>query len=228
MKALNRISQILAIVFGVGSIVLFFAPFAEIVTNGVTAKPVAMQLAWGGKVAVGDASANLAMSTHLLLVFCLIVIALAMSIFAFKSKGLRYGSSFVALISAVYMWVIALSKDTRFIDVRPLDDIIKVEHTDFVLYLAIVLLAFAIFAIAYLFIDDYLEAKASKDKKTICQRVVLFLRDNKSELKKIVWPSLKDVLKNTGTVLVMCFVIGILIWVIDLGLGQLLNRILGI
>ena len=92
--------------------------------------------------------------------------------------------------------------------------------------MAIALVLAAVFAIAYLFIDDYIEAKASNGK-TIWQKVVLFLRDNKSELKKIVWPSLHDVIKNTITVLVMCLVIGALIWVIDFGLGQLLNLILG-
>ena len=226
MKTLNKISQILAVVFGLGSLVLFFFPFANIVTNGITVSPVFAQLAWGTTVAVGDGSAELAMSTHLLLVFCLTVIAFIMSIFAYKAKGLRYSSSAVALISAVYMWVIALKADARFIDVRPLTKVTKIEHTNFVLFLAIAVLCFAIFAIAYLFIDDYLVAKANKDKKTICQRVVTFLRDNKSEVKKIVWPGLHDVVKNTVTVLVMCLVIGLLIWGIDLGLGKLLDLIL--
>ncbi|MBR2448348.1 MAG: preprotein translocase subunit SecE [Clostridia bacterium] len=89
------------------------------------------------------------------------------------------------------------------------------------------MLLFAVFAIAYLFIDDYLEVKASKDKKTIWRRFVLFLRDNKSEVKKIVWPNLRDVIKNTVTVLVMCLIIGALIWGIDFGLGKLLELILG-
>ncbi len=227
MKALNKISQILAIVFGVGALVLFFVPFANIVTNGVTVSPVAAQLAFGGKVNVGEAVYDLSRSSHILFTFWLTVIAVVMSFFSFKSKSLRYGSSAVALITAVYMWVIALSSDNRFIDVRPLVNVSSVKHTVFVLVLAIVALCFAVFAIAYLFIDDYIEAKDSKDKKTIAQRVVLFFRDNKSEVKKIVWPGIRDVLKNTITVLVMCLVIGVLIWVIDFGLGKLLELILG-
>ena len=227
MKALNKISQILAIVFGVGALVLFFVPFANIVTKGVTVSPVAAQLAFGGKVNVGEVVYDLSRSSHILFTFWLTVIAVVMSIFSFKSKSLRYGSSAVALVTAVYMWVIALSGDSRFIDVRPLVSVSSIEHTVFVLILAIVALCFAVFAIAYLFIDDYIEAKASKDKKTIAQRVVLFFRDNKSEVKKIVWPGIHDVLKNTITVLVMCLVIGVLIWAIDFGLGKLLELILG-
>lgn len=225
MKALNKISQILAIVFGVGSLVLFFMPFVNITTNGLTVSPVAAQLAWGSNVEVGKSVANMATSGHILFVFCLTAIGMLMSIFAFKAKGLRYSSSIFALISAVYMWVIALKSAQNIVDVRPLSNITKIEYTSFVIYLAIAILCFAIFAIAYLFIDDYIEAKASKDKKTICQRVALFFRDNKSEIKKIVWPGPRDVVKNTITVLVMCLIIGALIWVVDFGLGKLLELI---
>ncbi len=227
MKTLNRILQVLAIVFAVGSVVLFFTPFANVVTNGQTVSLIASEMAFGAKKTVGDAVFDLARSSHILFVFWLTVIGAVLSAVAFKSKGFRYGSSAFALISAVYAWVIALSKDGRFFDTRPLESVTSRTNTVFVLLLAIALLLSAVCAIAYLLVDDYIEAKASKDKKTICQKIVLFFRDNKSELKKIVWPSFREVIKNTITVLVMCLVIGALIWVIDFGLGQLLNLILG-
>lgn len=225
MKLLKKISQFAAIVFGVGSLVLFFLPFASIVTSNATANPVGAALAFGGTVKVGTASANLAMSGHIFLVLLIMVIAILMSIFAYKSKGLRYSSSAFALISAIYMWVIKLSNPTRFVDTRPIEAVTSVKYTSFVLYLAIALTVFTLLAVAYLLIDDYIEAKATGGK-TIWQKIVLFFRDNKSELKKIVWPSFHDVVKNTITVLVMCLVIGVLIWAIDLGLGQLLKLIL--
>lgn len=34
MKTLNKVCQILAIIFGAGSVVLFFLPFATIVSGG--------------------------------------------------------------------------------------------------------------------------------------------------------------------------------------------------
>ncbi len=224
MKALNKISQILAIVFGVGSLVLFFAPFVK-VFNGLTVKLVGAQLAFGPKVTVGDAVYNLATSDHVLFVFCIVALAVVMSVFAYKAKALRFGSSIASLIAAVYMWVIALSKDGKYFEVEAIKGITTETNTIFVLITAIVLTVFAALAIAYLFIDDYLEAKASKDKKTICQKVGLFLRDNKSEIKKIVWPGPRDVLKNTVTVLVICLIIGAMIWAIDFGLGELLKLI---
>ena len=42
-----------------------------------------------------------------------------------------------------------------------------------------------------------------------------WLREMKSELKKVVWPSKQTVLKNTGTVLLFCVAIGVCIWIFD-------------
>ena len=42
-----------------------------------------------------------------------------------------------------------------------------------------------------------------------------WLREMKSELKKVVWPSKKTVAKNTGTVLLCSLVIGACIWIFD-------------
>ena len=94
---------------------------------------------------------------------------------------------------------------------------------------AIALFLFAIAATAHLLIDDYLEVLASKGAKlTIFKRIVRFFRDYKSEVKKIVWPGWKEVQKNTLIVLIICLVIGALIWVIDFGLAKLLSLILGV
>ena len=43
----------------------------------------------------------------------------------------------------------------------------------------------------------------------------LWFREMKSELKKVVWPNKKTVLKNTGTVLLCSLVIGVCIWLFD-------------
>ncbi len=43
----------------------------------------------------------------------------------------------------------------------------------------------------------------------------LWFREMKSELKKVVWPNKKTVLKNTGTVLLCSLVIGACIWLFD-------------
>ena len=52
------------------------------------------------------------------------------------------------------------------------------------------------------------EAKKKKDRG-------LWFREMKSELKKVVWPNKKTVMKNTGTVLLCSVVIGAFIWIFD-------------
>ena len=42
-----------------------------------------------------------------------------------------------------------------------------------------------------------------------------WLREVRSELKKVTWPGKKTVLKNTGTVLLCSLLIGACIWIFD-------------
>ena len=42
-----------------------------------------------------------------------------------------------------------------------------------------------------------------------------WFREMKSELKKVIWPNKKTVMKNTGTVLLCSLLIGVCIWVFD-------------
>ncbi len=229
MKVLNKICQILAIVFGVASLVLFFTRFATVMSGENPVNLVGAQLGFGGKITVAGTEYAMAKSSDILFCFLLTVISVLLSAFSFKSKKLRYAAPVVGIIDAVYMLVIALSDPYKFVDKRPLPNVTSIEYTSFVLITAIALFLFVIAAVAYLFIDDYLEVKASAGaKKTIFYRVIHFLRDYKSEIKKIVWPTWKEVIKNTVIVLIMCLIVGILIWLVDFGLGNLLNIIYGI
>ena len=149
-------------------------------------------------------------------------------IFSFKSKKLRYFAPAIGIIDAVYMLVIAVSNPYKFVDKRPLPNVTGITYSSFVLLTTIALFVFTILAAAYLFIDDYIEVLESKGEKlTILKRVIRFFRDYKSEVKKIVWPGPRDVVKNTVIVLLMCVIVGAFIWLVDYGLGQLLKLILG-
>ena len=65
------------------------------------------------------------------------------------------------------------------------------------------------------------EAKAQKPKKEKKQgKVGNAWRGFKSELKKIVWPSWKQVLKNTLVVLVVVVICAIIIGVLDYAFSQ--------
>ena len=56
----------------------------------------------------------------------------------------------------------------------------------------------------------------------------LWLREMKSELKKVVWPSKQTVVKNTGTVLLCSAIIGAFIWVFDFAAVSLVQMILSV
>lgn len=218
----------MAIALGAASLVLFFTRFATLTGRMGEVNLVGAQLGFGSKITVDGTEYNMAISSDILFCFILTALSLVISIFSFKSKGLRYVAPGVGIIDAVYMLVIALSNPFAFVDCRPLPDVTKAVYSPFVLIVAIALFAFTASALAYLLIDDYLEVKESGGSKlTIPKRIVRFFRDYKSEIKKIVWPGWKDVLKNTVIVLIMCLLIGAFIWLVDFGLGKLLELILG-
>ena len=56
----------------------------------------------------------------------------------------------------------------------------------------------------------------------------LWFREMKSELKKVIWPDKKTVMKNTGTVLLCSLVIGVCIWVFDFVMVTAVQMILSL
>jgi preprotein translocase subunit SecE len=58
------------------------------------------------------------------------------------------------------------------------------------------------------------------------ETAVQFLREVKTELKKVTWPSRKDTLSGTIVVLVAVFIIAIFLWIIDTGLSGLVKQLL--
>ncbi len=68
----------------------------------------------------------------------------------------------------------------------------------------------------------------SENKNNVFTKMKDFFVDCKNELKKIVWPTQKTVLKNTGIVLAMIFVMGVFVAALDAGLMQLLSLIMSV
>ena len=76
-------------------------------------------------------------------------------------------------------------------------------------------------------------AKAKKDKKSdkkpgFFARIGKWLKDMKSELKKVQWPSFKQTMNNTGIVILCVIVVGIFIWLFDAVAGALIEFLLGL
>ncbi len=58
------------------------------------------------------------------------------------------------------------------------------------------------------------------------EAVKQFLREVKTELKKVTWPSRKDTLSGTAIVLVAVFIIALFLGIVDSGLSGLIKMLL--
>lgn len=67
-----------------------------------------------------------------------------------------------------------------------------------------------------------LAKKANKKKR---RSPAQFFRDIISELKKVTWPSAKDLLKYSGAVIAFILVTAIIVGIMDIGLTALFNLI---
>lgn len=68
-------------------------------------------------------------------------------------------------------------------------------------------------------------AKAEKAKKGGIKK---YFKDLKSEMKKVVWPSRKQVVNNTGVVMSVMVAMGLFLFAIDTGLAAVIQALLKI
>ncbi len=61
---------------------------------------------------------------------------------------------------------------------------------------------------------------------SILKRIPAFLREVRSELRKVVWPTRRETLLFTSVVVVSVAVVAVAIWVIDSTFSQVLRLIL--
>ena len=68
-----------------------------------------------------------------------------------------------------------------------------------------------------------------KTKKTEKKpsKIGTFLRETKSEVKKVTWPTFAKVVAQTGVVLAVVVIFMVVLFGIDLGLGELLKLVTG-
>ncbi len=75
-------------------------------------------------------------------------------------------------------------------------------------------------------------AEAKKQEKEnffrrTANRFSKWFREMKSELKKVVWPTKKQVLQNTLVVLVSVLAVGVFVWVFDLVSSVIVEALIG-
>ena len=62
-------------------------------------------------------------------------------------------------------------------------------------------------------------------KKSFGTGAVKYFKDVKGEMKKVVWPTFKQVKNNTIIVLISIILVGILIWVLDIAFAKTLGTV---
>ncbi len=74
---------------------------------------------------------------------------------------------------------------------------------------------------------------SSKEKKAnifvrMGRAVKKFFKDIRGECKKVVWPGAKTVVKSSGVVLACVAVVGVVIWLIDTGLSEIIKLLINL
>ena len=58
-------------------------------------------------------------------------------------------------------------------------------------------------------------------------QIVKYFRETKAEMKKVSWPSWKELRQHTGVVMTSIVIIGAYLYVIDTGMGEIVKVVLG-
>ncbi len=74
-----------------------------------------------------------------------------------------------------------------------------------------------------MFIVGKIRMKKTGEADKTTEKGGKFLRDLKGEFRKITWPTVAATTRNTAVTLVMCAIMGVIICLIDLGLGALID-----
>jgi preprotein translocase subunit SecE len=77
-------------------------------------------------------------------------------------------------------------------------------------------------------VDKTAKKAEKKDKPSIFARAAKWLKEMKSELKKVQWPTRKQTINNTLIVIACVVVVGIFIWVFDFIAGNAIELLLSL
>lgn len=59
------------------------------------------------------------------------------------------------------------------------------------------------------------------------QAFLALLKDARAEVRRIVWPTRQETLQTTGVVVLFVGIMALILWMLDLGLGALISKIIG-
>ncbi len=224
MKAISLASRILAVALSVAVVVLLFFGIVHITSAQGTFELSATQLAFGSKI---SDSVDMNKSAWFFFTLVTAVIGAICAVASFKTKKAAVGQLVFGVIDMIMMLLFICNTPGTYVDYRPLTGINgRIWYNSTFIVLLCVSIAAVVLTIASILLADYVAVKESNGaKKVLFVRFKAWLLEYKSEIKKTNWPNFKTVVKNTGIVLVMCLVVGIVIWLADLGLSALMKLI---
>ena len=54
----------------------------------------------------------------------------------------------------------------------------------------------------------------------------IYFKGVKAEMKKVIWPTKKELVNYTGVVILISVIVGLVVWVLDLGIHRVLSLII--
>jgi preprotein translocase subunit SecE len=63
--------------------------------------------------------------------------------------------------------------------------------------------------------------------RLIFEKVKQFLKDSRTELRKVTWPTPKQTLASTSVVIIVVVIISVFLGVVDFGLSKIIRMALG-
>lgn len=227
MKAVTFASRVITAVLAVATFALFFFGIVHLVGAQGTFNLSGYQMAFGTKV-TSDSGVEVDFAKSAWFMFTMIFAAIAAicACASFKWKRSSVGGLVCGAVTTIMMLVFSFSNIKSYVDWRYVTKLTSISYTSLACVLTWCSIAFVVFSIITILVNDYAEVQESKGaKKVLFVRFIEFIREYKSEIKKISWPSLHTVVRNTAIVLIMCLIVGAFIWLVDWGLGNLIELI---
>ncbi len=222
MKIVSIFLRVLAVVLAVGTLVAFFFPFVQATLSGASADINGLECALGADLSK-EFGPEMASFKGSYFIASLILTALAavtmIAGLVSKKKGWNGVAIVLGILNSILLISFIANQPSAYVD---MGRVFGATLTYTAIFTAAVIggIASVVVCIAGVLVKDAVECKET-GRLPILKRVVKFLREYKSELKKVVWPGPRSVVKNTLVVLGFCGIALLLIWLVDLGLREL-------
>ncbi len=222
MKIFSNFVRVLAALLAVATLAAFFFPFVTVTLGDATTTVNGLQCAFGADLskALGENMNTFKGGYYVgsLILTVLTAAAMVAGLFS-KKKGWDGTAIIMGIINVILLVSFMTKQPSAYVDMGRVVGATLAYTTFFTIAVAAGIAAVVV-CIAGVLLKDAVACKATGNL-TIPKRVLKFLREYKSELKKVVWPGPRSVVKNTVVVLGFCGVALLLIWLVDMGLGKL-------